>query len=171
MACSVAIADTILAVAALPDCTIANGQRFRPETPLGGDSRSEQAEKGPEDPLITTAGKCPNTPDELRHRLLINKSRAREDRRTVCRTSTTGHVGGLGCPFVVNFGPWSKGSRFPLPSRPRPRPSTPPSRTSTRMGEWSEECYACTWREGFYGPVVGATFDVHNRHGVHEWTR
>jgi len=40
----------------------------------------------------------------------------------------------------------------------------------TRMGEWSEECYGCEWHEGFGGPVVGATFDGHNRHGEHEWT-
>ena len=40
----------------------------------------------------------------------------------------------------------------------------------TRMGEWSEECYACEWHEGFDGPVVGATFDGHNRQGEHEWT-
>jgi uncharacterized protein YndB with AHSA1/START domain len=40
----------------------------------------------------------------------------------------------------------------------------------TRMGEWSEECYACEWHEGFDGPLVGATFDGHNRHGDHEWT-
>lgn len=40
----------------------------------------------------------------------------------------------------------------------------------TRMGEWSEECYACEWHEGVDGPVVGATFDGHNRHGDHEWT-
>lgn len=39
----------------------------------------------------------------------------------------------------------------------------------TRMGEWSEECYACEWHEAFEGPVVGATFDGHNRNGVHEW--
>ncbi|HYA69605.1 MAG TPA: SRPBCC family protein [Acidimicrobiales bacterium] len=31
----------------------------------------------------------------------------------------------------------------------------------TRMGEWSEECHACQWHEGF---------DGHNRHGEHEWT-
>ncbi len=30
----------------------------------------------------------------------------------------------------------------------------------TRMGEWSEECYACEWHEGFDGPVVGATLTV-----------
>ncbi|HZT66823.1 MAG TPA: SRPBCC family protein [Acidimicrobiales bacterium] len=40
----------------------------------------------------------------------------------------------------------------------------------TRMGEWSEECYACQWHEGFDGPVVGATFDGHNRNGDKEWT-
>jgi uncharacterized protein YndB with AHSA1/START domain len=40
----------------------------------------------------------------------------------------------------------------------------------TRMGEWSEECFACDWHEGFDGPVVGATFDGHNRHDGHEWT-
>ena len=40
----------------------------------------------------------------------------------------------------------------------------------TRMGEWSEECYACEWHDGFDGPVVGASFDGHNRHGEHEWT-
>lgn len=40
----------------------------------------------------------------------------------------------------------------------------------TRMGEWSEECHACEWHEGFDSPAVGATFDGHNRHGEHEWT-
>jgi uncharacterized protein YndB with AHSA1/START domain len=40
----------------------------------------------------------------------------------------------------------------------------------TRMGEWSEECYACEWHEGFDGAVVGAVFDGHNRHGDREWT-
>jgi uncharacterized protein YndB with AHSA1/START domain len=40
----------------------------------------------------------------------------------------------------------------------------------TRMGEWSEECHACEWHEGFGGPEVGATFDGHNRNGDHEWT-
>jgi len=40
----------------------------------------------------------------------------------------------------------------------------------TRMGEWSEECHACEWHDGCDGPVVGATFDGHNRHGEHEWT-
>ena len=40
----------------------------------------------------------------------------------------------------------------------------------TRMGEWSEECYACEWHDGYDRPVVGATFDGHNRHGTNEWT-
>lgn len=40
----------------------------------------------------------------------------------------------------------------------------------TRMGEWSEECHACSWHAGFDGPVVGAVFDGHNRNGDHEWT-
>ena len=40
----------------------------------------------------------------------------------------------------------------------------------TRMGEWSEECHACEWRDGADGPAVGATFDGHNRNGDHEWT-
>jgi len=40
----------------------------------------------------------------------------------------------------------------------------------TRMGEWSEECWSCAWHEGSDGPVVGATFDGHNRNGTHEWT-
>jgi uncharacterized protein YndB with AHSA1/START domain len=40
----------------------------------------------------------------------------------------------------------------------------------TRMGEWSEECHACEWHDGFDGPAVGAVFDGHNRHGDHEWT-
>ncbi len=40
----------------------------------------------------------------------------------------------------------------------------------TRMGEWSPECHSCEWHEGFDGPVVGATFDGHNRVGDKEWT-
>jgi uncharacterized protein YndB with AHSA1/START domain len=40
----------------------------------------------------------------------------------------------------------------------------------TRMGEWSEECHACQWHEGFDSPVVGATFDGHNRNGELDWT-
>jgi uncharacterized protein YndB with AHSA1/START domain len=40
----------------------------------------------------------------------------------------------------------------------------------TRMGEWSEECYACEWHEGVDGAAVGAAFDGHNRNGDNEWT-
>jgi uncharacterized protein YndB with AHSA1/START domain len=40
----------------------------------------------------------------------------------------------------------------------------------TRMGEWSEECYACEWHDGFDKAVVGATFEGHNRYGEHEWS-
>ncbi len=40
----------------------------------------------------------------------------------------------------------------------------------TRMGEWSEECFACEWHEGFDAPVVGASFDGHNRNGDRTWT-
>ncbi len=40
----------------------------------------------------------------------------------------------------------------------------------TRMGEWSEECQRCEWTGDSDGPVVGATFDGHNRYGDHEWT-
>ncbi len=40
----------------------------------------------------------------------------------------------------------------------------------TRMGEWSEECLACEWHQGYNSPVVGASFDGHNRQGEHEWT-
>lgn len=40
----------------------------------------------------------------------------------------------------------------------------------TRMGEWSQECYACEWHPGFDKSVVGASFDGHNRHGEHQWT-
>jgi uncharacterized protein YndB with AHSA1/START domain len=40
----------------------------------------------------------------------------------------------------------------------------------TRMGEWSAECHTCEWHEGFDQPLVGASFDGHNRYGEHEWT-
>jgi uncharacterized protein YndB with AHSA1/START domain len=39
-----------------------------------------------------------------------------------------------------------------------------------RMGQWSDECHACEWHEGFNGPKVGATFDSHNRNGDKNWT-
>ena len=40
----------------------------------------------------------------------------------------------------------------------------------TRMGEWSEECHCCEYHPGFSSPVVGATFDGHNRNGDNNWT-
>ena len=40
----------------------------------------------------------------------------------------------------------------------------------TRMGEWSVECEACEWHDGFDRAVVGATFDGHNRNGDKTWT-
>jgi hypothetical protein len=54
--------------------------------------------------------------------------------------------------------------------------AAPPSRVYAaisdvaRMGELSEEGHACEWHEGYDGPVVGATFDGHNRYGEHQWT-
>jgi hypothetical protein len=35
----------------------------------------------------------------------------------------------------------------------------------TRMGEWSPECYKCTWTQGATGPVVGARFKAKNKGG------
>ncbi len=40
----------------------------------------------------------------------------------------------------------------------------------SRMGEWSDECHTCEWHEGSDAPVVGASFDGHNRNGDKEWT-
>ena len=40
----------------------------------------------------------------------------------------------------------------------------------TRMGEWSQECVSCEWHDGCNGPVIGATFDGHNRNGEFAWT-
>ncbi len=39
----------------------------------------------------------------------------------------------------------------------------------TRMGEWSIECHHCEWTDGATKPVVGATFEGHNRNGANEW--
>ena len=39
----------------------------------------------------------------------------------------------------------------------------------TRMGEWSPENTACTYKEGFDGPVVGAEWLGDNVHGEFEW--
>ena len=35
----------------------------------------------------------------------------------------------------------------------------------TRMGEWSPECYRCTWTKGAAGPAVGARFKAKNKGG------
>jgi uncharacterized protein YndB with AHSA1/START domain len=35
----------------------------------------------------------------------------------------------------------------------------------TRMGEWSPECYRCTWTKGANGPAVGARFRARNKGG------
>ena len=35
----------------------------------------------------------------------------------------------------------------------------------TRMGEWSPECYSCTWTKGATGPEVGARFKAKNKGG------
>jgi uncharacterized protein YndB with AHSA1/START domain len=34
-----------------------------------------------------------------------------------------------------------------------------------RMGEWSPECYRCTWTKGATGPAVGARFKAKNKGG------
>lgn len=36
----------------------------------------------------------------------------------------------------------------------------------TRMGDWSPECYRCTWLDGGTGPRVGARFKGWNRHDL-----
>ena len=35
----------------------------------------------------------------------------------------------------------------------------------TRMGEWSPECYRCSWTKGATGPAVGARFKARNKGG------
>jgi uncharacterized protein YndB with AHSA1/START domain len=35
----------------------------------------------------------------------------------------------------------------------------------TRMGDWSPECYKCTWTKGATGPAVGARFKARNKGG------
>jgi len=35
----------------------------------------------------------------------------------------------------------------------------------TRMGEWSPECFQCTWTKGATGPAVGARFKAKNKGG------
>jgi uncharacterized protein YndB with AHSA1/START domain len=39
----------------------------------------------------------------------------------------------------------------------------------TRMGEWSPECYRCTWLDGASTAVAGARFRGHNRLGRYTW--
>lgn len=39
-----------------------------------------------------------------------------------------------------------------------------------RMGEWSPECYRCTWRGGATEAVEGARFKGYNRRGIRRWT-
>lgn len=39
-----------------------------------------------------------------------------------------------------------------------------------RMGEWSPECYRCTWLDGAGTARPGARFKGHNRRGVRRWT-
>lgn len=39
----------------------------------------------------------------------------------------------------------------------------------TRMGEWSPECFRCTWVRGATGPAVGARFRGWNRKGWRRW--
>ena len=39
----------------------------------------------------------------------------------------------------------------------------------TRMGEWSPECYRCTWLDGASAAVPGARFRGHNRLGRYRW--
>jgi uncharacterized protein YndB with AHSA1/START domain len=39
----------------------------------------------------------------------------------------------------------------------------------TRMGEWSPECYRCTWLDGASAAVPGARFRGYNRLGRYTW--
>jgi uncharacterized protein YndB with AHSA1/START domain len=39
----------------------------------------------------------------------------------------------------------------------------------TRMGEWSPECYRCTWLDGASAAVPGARFRGYNRLGRYKW--
>lgn len=39
----------------------------------------------------------------------------------------------------------------------------------TRMGEWSPECYRCTWLDGTDAAVPGARFRGYNKLGRHRW--
>jgi uncharacterized protein YndB with AHSA1/START domain len=39
----------------------------------------------------------------------------------------------------------------------------------TRMGEWSPECYRCTWLDGTDAAVRGARFRGYNKLGLYRW--
>lgn len=39
-----------------------------------------------------------------------------------------------------------------------------------RMGEWSPECYSCTWLDGANGPAPGARFKGRNKRGLLRWS-
>jgi uncharacterized protein YndB with AHSA1/START domain len=39
----------------------------------------------------------------------------------------------------------------------------------TRMGEWSPECYRCTWLSGTGAAVPGARFRGYNKLGLYRW--
>jgi uncharacterized protein YndB with AHSA1/START domain len=39
-----------------------------------------------------------------------------------------------------------------------------------RMGEWSPECYRCTWAGGATAAAPGAKFKGYNRRGFRRWT-
>jgi len=39
----------------------------------------------------------------------------------------------------------------------------------TRMGEWSPECYRCTWLNGSGAAVSGARFRGYNKLGLYRW--
>ena len=55
-------------------------------------------------------------------------------------------------------------------STPRPSWCTRPSPTSPAWASGPRSVTRCEWHEGFDGPVVGATFDGHNRNGDLTWT-
>ena len=40
----------------------------------------------------------------------------------------------------------------------------------TKMGEWSPECYRCSWLDGVTAPAVGARFRGYNRRGWRRWS-
>src|SRR6476619_3484385 len=40
----------------------------------------------------------------------------------------------------------------------------------TQMGQWSPECWSCTWLDGADGTVVGARFKGRNKRGLMRWS-